>query len=202
MVTAGFIVEGDCEAILLKDASFLGLLASLNIFCNAGMIINAEGKNNLYHPKGDFTRIERKVNAWIEQLEANGAQTIFFLIDFDDSDTCFTQFKSKIFHDSSNFIIIAKQALEAWYLADHQALSNYLKTKINPVKEPESFQMPFDEIKNLRVKYVNKGSDKKNLTRNMLQSGFSLANAAAHPNCPSAAYFLAKLQSVSNMQQL
>jgi hypothetical protein len=199
LVTAGFIVEGDSEAILLKDSSFISLLASLNITCSAGLIINAEGKNNLYNPKADFSRIERKINAWVQRLKANGAQAIFMLIDFDASDTCFTFFKSKVFSYDVNFVIIAKQALEAWYLADQQALSAYLKTKIF-VATPESYLSPFDEIRNLRLMHNNKGlSDKKYLTKDIIKSGFSLPNAAAHPNCPSAAYFLGKLQSLNNL---
>jgi hypothetical protein len=31
----------------------------------------------------------------------------------------------------------------------------------------------------------------------MLYSGFSLESAAAHPNCPSAKYFLQKLKSLA-----
>src|SRR5437868_5055370 len=110
MVTAGFIVEGDSEAILIKDISFITFLQSLNIQSAKELVINAEGKNNLYHPSADFTFIERKVKGWIDTLFAKGAKVIFFLIDFDNDDSCFTQFKSKVFHFRNNLIIIAKQA--------------------------------------------------------------------------------------------
>jgi len=200
LVTAGFIVEGDSEAILLKDPSFISLLASLNISCSKNLIINAEGKTKLYNPNADFNRLEAKASAWIEALESSGAQVIFLLLDFDDSDSCFTQFKSKVFHRPNNIVIIAKQALEAWYLADRQALSVYFGKQIEAVSNPELFLVPVEEIKKLRQLHSEKGkgiSNKKSLTRHMLNSGFSLTRAAAHPNCPSATYFLNKLQSLN-----
>src|SRR6266487_787417 len=136
MVTAGFIVEGDSEAILIKDISFLTFLQSLNVHSSKELVINVEGKNNLYHLSADFTFIERKVKGWIDTLFAKGVEVIFFLIDFDNSDPCFTQFKSKVYHLKHNHIIIAKQALEAWYLADNNTLSNYLQQKIIQINNP------------------------------------------------------------------
>ncbi|HRH50311.1 MAG TPA: hypothetical protein PLP23_16255 [Panacibacter sp.] len=198
VVTVGFIAEGDSETILLKDDSFTNFLASLNISCNKDLVINAQGKNNLYNPNADFNTIERKVNGWIQLLQDKGAGIIIFLIDFDNSDPCFTQFKSKIFHTKDNHIVIAKQALEAWYLADHKSLSNYLQKKINEILQPESFLVPFDEIKALKLQYQQRGiSDKKFLTKDMIKSGFSLANAASHSECPSALYFYTKLKSLN-----
>src|SRR6266487_4525897 len=116
MVTAGFIVEEDSEAILIKYNSFLTFLQSLNIHSSKELVINAEGKNNLYHPSADFTFIERKVKGWIDTLIAKRVEVIFFLIDFDNNDPCFTQFKLKVYHLKYNHIIIAKQALEACIL--------------------------------------------------------------------------------------
>lgn len=202
MVTVGFIVEGDSEAILLKHDSFMQFLASLNVSTTPGLIINVIGKNNLYHPNADFSKIGENVSGWIDVLLSKGAQVIFFVVDFDNSDPCFTQFKSKVFHGPGNIIIIAKQALEAWYLADHQSLSKYLSKKIQVIGEPESFLNPFEEIKLLRLQHNNRSvADKKRLTKDMIKSGFSLRNAASHPNCPSASYFLNKLQSLNTAPQ-
>jgi len=198
LVTAGFIVEGDSESILLKHDSVIQLLASINVYCAPGLVLNVIGKNKLYHPNADFSKIGERVSGWVESLQSIGAQVIFFLIDFDNSDSCFTQFKSKVFHEPGHIVIIAKQALEAWYLADHESLSKYLAKKIQPIEEPESFLNPFEQIQTLRMQHSSrKVADKKRLTKDMLKSGFSLARAAAHPNCPSATYFLNKLQSLN-----
>ncbi|HXL57078.1 MAG TPA: hypothetical protein VN958_12515, partial [Chitinophagaceae bacterium] len=176
---------------------FLTFLQSLNIHSSKELVINAEGKNNLYHPSADFTFIERKVKGWIDTLIAKRVEVIFFLIDFDNSDKCFSHFKLKVYHLQNNRIVIAKQVLEAWYLADNNALSNYLLQKIIQINNPESFLFPFEEIKSLRQQYQNRGiADKKILTKDMIKSGFTLPNAAAHPQCFSAQYFLSKLSAL------
>lgn len=199
MVTAGFIAEGDSEAILLKDESFISLLQSFSIHLNKDLVINAGGKNNLYHPSGDFSTIERKVSAWIEILKDKGASVTFFLLDFDNDDECFTAFREKVFSKKGNIIVIAKQALEAWYLADETALSFFFKTKIQRIENPENILKPFEAIKELRIKHSGKGvSDKKILTKDMIRSGFSLQRAAQHLGCPSAAYFIEKLSLQQN----
>ena len=63
------------------------------------------------------------------------------------------------------------------------------------IENPEIFINPFEKIKELRNLYKGKGiSDKKLLTKDMIRSGFSVLKAAAHPNCPSAKYFVEKLR--------
>ncbi len=198
MVTTGFIVEGDSESILIKDESFINFLSSMNISISKDLVINAGGKYTLYHPGSDFTKLESRVNGWINILKSKGAQVIFFILDFDNSDVCFTQFKSKTFHYAENYVVIAKQALEAWFLADHQTLSIYLDKQLNIIPDPESNLIPFEQIKALRLLHTGRGvSDKKILTRHMINAGFSIIGAASHPNCPSASYFLKKLQSLN-----
>jgi hypothetical protein len=198
MVTVGFIVEGHSEAALIKDARFINFLASLSIYCNPQLVINAKGKYYLYHPKGDFAQIGPEVNSMIKLLKDRKAEVIFLLIDFDNSDPCFTQFKSKVYHQQGNIVVVAKQALEAWYLADTTALSTYIGVDLPAIANPEQYPIPFDKIKALKFANSGRGvSDKKFLTKHMLDAGFSLTRAAAHPNCPSATYFLNKLQSLN-----
>jgi len=152
----------------------------------------------MYHPAGDFSNIQPDIERWIQILKDQGAKKIIFLLDFDNSDPCFTAFKSKVFSGNGNIVVIAKQALEAWFLADTEALQRYLKKRIEPVENPEDYPIPFEAIKALRLLHCNSGiSDKKLLTRHMIYSGFSLTHAAAHPNCPSATYFLNKLLSLN-----
>lgn len=199
MVTAGFIAEGDSEAILLKDESFISLLQTFNINSGKDLVINAGGKYNLYNPAGNFSTIQRRVTAWIEILKSKSASVIFFLLDFDNEDTCFTDARQKTFSFTDNIVIIAKQTLEAWYLADEKALSSFLKTNIQQIEKPEEIVNPFGKIKDLRVQYEGRGiSDKKILTRDMIKSGFNLQRAAQHPACPSAAYFIKKLSLQNN----
>ena len=63
--------------------------------------------------------------------------------------------------------------------------------------EPEAV-LPFEKLRELRMKYEGRGiGNKKVFARIMVSNGFSIQNAAAHPNCPSAAYFLNKLQELT-----
>ena len=41
------------------------------------------------------------------------------------------------------------------------------------------------------------GGSKPRLAMKMKSNGFSIQNAAAHPNCPSALYFLNKLKLIA-----
>lgn len=197
MVTIGFIVEGDSEAILVKDPSFIDFLQSINITTNRDLVINAGSKTYLYHPTGNVAKLKARVDSWINVLQAKGAEVVMLLLDFDNSDPCFTLFKPKVYHHSGNLVVIARQALEAWYLADTSALSSYLNAEISFLK-PEDPPNPYEAVKALKIELSGKGvGDKKHLTRHMLRAGFSLSNAAAHPNCPSATYFLNKLLSLN-----
>jgi hypothetical protein len=197
LVNIGFIVEGDCEKILISSPEFRAFLGGMEIDLPVDRIINAVGKNNLYHPHGDFTDIQPKVESWINILEQKGAQIIFILIDLENDAPCITEFKSKVYKRHNDVVVVAKQALEAWYLSDTLAVRNYLQTNIPQIQTPESLTDPFDHLKSLRLLHQNRGiGDKKLLTRAMIQNGFSLLRAAEHPECLSAQYFISKLNSL------
>jgi len=66
--------------------------------------------------------------------------------------------------------------------------------------KPGEENEPFNTINQLLIDNTGRGvgrrSGKIKLTYRMLEIGFDLANAAAHPNCPSAAYFFRKLKEI------
>lgn len=66
---------------------------------------------------------------------------------------------------------------------------------------PEHEVIPFETIRTIYFNKFLKGivgrDQKKKLAQKMLQNGFSVQNAANHPNCPSAAYFLSKLEQIA-----
>lgn len=197
MVTIGFIVEGDSEAILLKQKDFIDYLAGLNLNTTPEMIINARGKNKLYHPSGDFSKIEQTATGYIKTLLSKGCSKVIIILDFDNADDSFSLFKQKVFHLEGNILIIAKQAIEAWYLADTKALCNYLNKEIPPIPNPEVYIKPIEEIRQLRLLHSNKGiTDKIILTKKMISNGFKFTNAAQHPACFSAQYFVKKINEL------
>lgn len=198
MVKIGFIAEGDSEDIFLKSLSFKSYLNQIGMDTSSELIINAEGKKKLYHPTGDFSKLKARVDTWLQTLYDKGVQAVFLLLDRDNDDHSYTQFKSKVYHHLQNVVIVATQELEAWYLADTEAMRKLLHKKVDAIKQPESYIKPIDEIIRLMQLHRNRGvPNKKILTNNMLRCNFSLAKAAAHPACPSAAYFQRKLMEAA-----
>ncbi|MCP4111921.1 MAG: hypothetical protein GY749_41395 [Desulfobacteraceae bacterium] len=61
--------------------------------------------------------------------------------------------------------------------------------------------MPFDALKSLLVEKAGIGpGNKVSFTRKALRLGFSVDNAANHPNCPSAKYFVQKLEVLGRVE--
>lgn len=181
----GFIVEGYTERIILKSDNFQAFL-KVNELELIYEIIVAGSKDNL---------TQDKIELNVQILRENGAEVIMVLRDLDDC-LNITEARSKIMTNDDIEKVIAVQAIESWFLADSQTLSMMFKTAFH-LSEPEVV-LPFDKLKELRMQYEGRGiGDKKVFARTMVRAGFSIQNAAAHPNCPSATYFLNKLKQIT-----
>lgn len=188
MIKAGFICEGYTERILLESASFIHLLASLNI--ELLQVINAEGCENL---------LPHNIKPYTTILENLGAQHIVIVTDLDD-DSCVTETKNRISARKQDIVIVAVKKIEAWFLACSASMSHLIQMPQFKFDKPEEEKEPFDTINQLLIDNTGRGvgrrSGKIKLAHRMLEIGFDLANAAAHPNCPSAGYFLRKLEEI------
>ena len=177
----GFICEGKTEKKILESQAFKNILTSLNLDI-VEPVIDAEGKDKL---------LPRALNAFTEELKNQGAEAIVILTDR-DKDVCITFTKQRITNDPSYVIIVAVKTIEAWFLADSDCMSTVLK-KTYGIENPEDVEA-FAEIKKALVEYTGRGAnDKILLSGMMIRNGFSVANAAKHPNCHSAKYFISKL---------
>jgi hypothetical protein len=189
MIKVGFICEGYTEKILLESTSFGDLLRSLNI--ELLQVINAEGCDNLLpHNIGPYTAI----------LENVGAQFIIIVTDLDD-DTCIAETKNRILARKQDVVVVAVKKIEAWFLACTPAMRKVLGHPGFECADPEDEQEPFETINNLLIVHSGRGigkktAGKKKLINRLLEYGLDLADAAAHGSCPSAAYFLRKLQEI------
>ncbi|WP_338876617.1 hypothetical protein WBJ53_13265 [Spirosoma sp. SC4-14] len=132
-----------------------------------------------------------------ETLKKAGADAVVILTDLDE-DSCITRTRQRIGDFPNQHIIVAIREAEAWFLADSATLSALLgKTAYfeYPEQEPE----PFETIRRLFLKETGRGvGTKPILARRMLKYGFTVEKAAQHPNCPSAHYFLTKLQTIAS----
>ena len=194
MVKIGFIVEGPSDAKIIRSENFRILLAANNL--KLVDIIIPEGKTHFFHPNAEFEIIRPKVESYVKRLEDKGAERIVFLVDL-DTEPCYTAIKSKIPHRATDSIIICKIALEAWYLADTKLISGILRGNYF-TEFPEEIKNPFENIKELLLNKTGTGVGNKIILANkVINSGFSIVNSAAHPQCPSARYFIEKLQSLN-----
>lgn len=138
----------------------------------------------------DIFKNKEKIEAFIEILKDTGAKYIFVIRDLEDLNGVI-EAKNEIASDEVSKIIVVK-ANESWFLADIKAISTYF--------EQDSYfhDLPESCICDLNVAIKKRGiSDKLIFAGIMLKNGFSIENAAKHPNCPSAKYFIKKLESLN-----
>ena len=187
MVKLGLIGEGDTEKRIMESEPFRKLLKENKIDFIKD-VVNGKGNGNL---------IPKKLSSFEKILNDKGATHILILAD-KESAPCITEAKNNIDPDGNNMVIIANRQIENWFLADSKCMSSFFQNQY-VCDNPEEVENPFELIKEKRIELKGRGiGNKRTLGRRMLQSGFSVQNAAAHPNCPSAKYFLGKLKSLSS----
>lgn len=188
MVKVAFIVEGDVEKIIVEECFIkTGWLHSKNIE-PITPVINAEGGGNLCpHNMGTYVDMAKKLNP----------EKIVILTDL-ECDPCIAKTKERLGDCDICMTVISKKSFEAWYLADDTLLSTMTHTKLTHYQDPETTTgMPFDTFKALLVEYTGRGSgDKVRLAKKVAKNRFDIEQAATHPNCASAKYFLDTIESI------
>lgn len=190
MVKAGFIGEGKAEEMILTSNPFSLLLKKNNIE-NVG-VFNAGGE-------GDFKVESDKIISFFNIFSDRSADIVFLLTDLEE-DPCITETKNRIFKfcEKRQIEIIAVKAIESWFLADSESLSQIFRKKYFFKKPEITVEKPFTVIKDEFVKNTKRGISKIRLVSKMLNHGFTIENAAKHDNCDSAKYFINKLKEIPN----
>lgn len=178
MVKLGIICEGESEVIIFNSTEFISFLNSINI--ELVDVQETKAKNQFFG---------ERLNSHRQILIDKGATHVLALLDL-DKDHCITVTKEKVLDFQNQSIVVAVKEFENWYLADTSALSTFLGKHVE-VEFPEIFDEAIDEMVNL--KGFTFAKSKPIIAKKMLRAGFSIQNAAKHPNCPSANYFLTKL---------
>jgi hypothetical protein len=139
-----------------------------------------------------------------ENLFKKGASVIFILTDL-DQDQCITKTRLRIIESENQIIIVAVKQIESWFLSDNFAMNQIFQGDYS-FEYPENEDIPFETIRNTYLEKFNRGlvgrNEKKRLAQKMINSGFSIENAANHPNCPSANYFLTKLKQCASIKAI
>ena len=190
MVRVGFIVEGGCERIVLNSSGFSNFLSS-NHLQLIGEVIDMNGKGNL-------SASSKRMQSQVKLLRNEGAEWIIVLRDMDNA-VSFGSVKSEVFQAPEIIVCLAVQELEAWFIADYVTLSVFIGNSSHH-REPETILKPAVFINEHRRLHTGRGiKDKKGFATAMVNNGFTIERAAEHPNCPSARYFLDKLQTLASV---
>ena len=115
MVKVGFIVEGSCEKIIIESEAFKNFLHR-NGFELVEPVVDAKGAGNL---------LPHNIKPFIGVLEAKGAERLYILTDSDGLPV--EDVKERINHAKITAYFIAVKAIEAWFLADTQAMKKFLE---------------------------------------------------------------------------
>ena len=190
MVKVAFIVEGDVEKIIVEKCFIeTGWLASKNIE-PLTPVINAGGGGNL---------CPHNMPIYVEQAQTLNPDKIIILTDL-ECDPCITKTKERLGDCNNCITIIARKALEAWFLADDSLIAGMTRGGCRQYPDPENtLEMPYDTINQLLVEHIERGGgDKIRLAKKVVQNNFNIENAANHPNCPSAKYFVDKVDELGS----
>jgi hypothetical protein len=189
MVKVAFIVEGDVEKIIVEKCFIkTGWLASKEIE-SISPVINVRGGGNLC-PHNMLT--------YVEQAKTLSPDKIIIITDL-ECDPCITQTKERLGDCDICVIIISRKSFEAWFLADDALLSKMTDGKCSHFDKPElTDEMPFETFKALLIEHTGRGSgDKVRLAKKVSKQGFDIENAANHPECQSARYFVDKIEGLN-----
>ncbi len=178
MVKVGFIVEGDSERTVIESAAFEQFLKDHD-FELVRPVIDAKGGGNL---------LPQNIGAFIDRLRQEEAEHIVVLTDL-ENEASTEVVKKRIENEHITVIFVAVKALEAWFLADTQAMRTWLGDDAFDEPHPENtIHMPWDRLKQIAAQLGKRGpANKVRFAQKMVTHyGFSISNAAQHHNCPSA----------------
>ena len=191
MVKVGFIVEGNTEKIVIDSKDFRDFLNGIGISI-VDPVIDAKGNGNL---------LPQNIEPFINMLKASFAEKIIVITDADQNDI--SQVTTRILPSDVSYdidlIVVAVKALEAWFLACEELMRKVLCLPDFSMQFPEETEeLPFEYIKELtRSNNIRGPGSKVSFAKKVIKNGFSLQVAAAHPNCPSARFFLDNLLKIS-----
>ena len=182
MVRLGFIVEGDSEKILVESAGFKSWANAQGLeICSP--VINAKGGGNL---------LPHHMGPMLTQLARTAPDHIVVLTDLEDASDV-AAVKARITDTHTQLIFVAVKALEAWFLADTQAMRSWLKQpeflELTPEQTPG---MPWDRLKDIANEHGARGpgSSKVIFAKKFCREhNYQISNAAGHPACQSAKVF-------------
>lgn len=132
--------------------------------------------------------------------QVSNLDRVVVLADLDPSRTvaCISERKDLIDSQAADLVVVARKALESWFLADTDAMRSWTKDDSYYEECPEATpEMPWDRLK--EVGYARRGRSKVSLARLLVnQHEFDIVRAAEHPQCPTARYFVKRVSALAS----
>lgn len=182
MVRLGFIVEGSTEKIIIESPRFAIWLNEQGLEL-VKPVIDAEGGGNL---------LPQNILPMINTLNQMNVEHIIILTDL-EHDVKISAVKQRIGNEYTDIIFVAVKAIEAWFLADSQAMNRWLKSEDFYEENPEETAgVPWNNLRDIAKTYQQRGTGKSKpaFAKKMVKHyGFDIKQAAEHVNCPSADFF-------------
>ena len=182
----GFIVEGGSEKIIIESPQFRAFL-NKHGYELVTPVIDAEGGGNL---------LPQNIEEFISRLEQKQVDAIYVLTDLED-ELHIETVRQRVRHTKITFAFIAVKALEAWYLADTDAMNTWLGTQDFYESEPEkTVGKPWDRLKEIAAEKGKRGPGQKISFAKRITKywHFAIENAAKHEACPSAAELISHFE--------
>lgn len=193
MIKVGFIVEGQSERIVYESDNFQELLSRFNLICVG--VISPGSRTKFF--------VEEQLLKYYKNILNKEPDKVFIIIDKENENECLSEIREKLIDCNVEIQInvIQVKTLESWFLADSVALSKAFNKRYKH-DTPEKIKChPFDELQKEFLINTGRGLGSKESTlpaKKMVNKyNFSIENAANHPNCPSAKYFLQKLSELN-----
>jgi hypothetical protein len=192
MLTVGIVVEGPSDMKVVESQPFKDWLKQ-DFSLEVVKVIDASGNGNM---------CSRRISQYVDVLRKLKPDRIIVLADLDPEKCapCITKRKEIIGNANIDLVVIARKAMESWFLADTQAMQSWIKDKNYYEDSPEHMEeMPWERLRAIAKEKIGRGiSCKKTFARTFIHiHGFSISRAAIHSNCPSAKYFVEKLKLLS-----
>jgi len=190
MVTVGFVVEGASDKLLIQSNLFRSWLHEECDMKVVDPVVDASGGGNL---------CSRNIETLVERLRIQSApDKIVVLADLgpDACAPCISKRREIIGSAGIDLIVIARKAMESWFLADTEAMCRWTEDEAFFEEHPEARAgMPWDRLKAIGRQGVRgPGSSKPIFSKRFIRTYcFDVRRAAQHPNCPSARYFVERL---------
>ena len=181
LVKIGFIVEGDTEKIIIDSDMFRNWAETQGIeIC--GPVLDAKGGGNL---------LPQNILPMVNTLQQYTPDHIVILTDLEEA-ASENSVRDRIGTEHTELVFIAVKAIEAWFLADSDALKKWLGVACSEDYPEQTAGLPWSRLKEVAalLKKQGPGSSKPVFSKRMVgKYGFSIVNAARHPACPSAKRF-------------